>query len=355
MKILFHSNALTKRGDSVTVSSYAKALNLFYGYDCKIVFDVNNTNNSKEVISSLISSGFDIYGYKNLNDLNIYAHKLNVDVVYWLKSGENDNKYLKDCKNVIHAVFNQVAPHGDVYAYVSEWLAITASKNYANRSVNVFRNLKNIVRENFSPYSLSSTYKCAFSNLFNPFEFVPHIIDLPNSQVNFRSKYGISDRSFLIGRIGGYTEFNIPFVKNTIETILNDDLNNIFIFVNTEPFITHNRVIFINNYIDEFEKSSFISACDMMLHARSMGESFGISIAESLSLNIPVASCIIGHDKNHHSLLNSTGLLYQDSDELMSVYSKIKSGFYKSIDLRSNVLLFTPEKVSEKFKEVFLS
>jgi glycosyltransferase involved in cell wall biosynthesis len=355
MKILLHSYAITKRGDSISLQTYAKALKKYYEIECEIVYDKNNENNSIESINNLINQGLSLYSYEDIDDLNFYAEKNNFDLVYWIKSGENDGKYVRNCKNVIHAVFNQVSPHGDAYAYVSEWLAKTAFTNYKSRLVNVYRNSKNVFRSNFSEYSIKNTLTCTFSNLIKPFEFVPHIIDLPNSNINFRQKYGISNNAFVIGRIGGYSEFNIEFVKITINKILNDDKNNILIFVNTEPFISHDRVLFINNYIDENEKASFISSCDMMLHARMMGETFGFSIAEALSMNVPIAACTIGHDKNHLYLLESTGLLYNNSEELFNIYLSIKYKYYKSIDLKEKVIDFTPEKVAEKFKNVFLN
>ena len=354
MKILLHSYAVTKRGDSISLLTYAKALKKFYDIECQIVFEKNNKNNSTEAIKNLIKQGLSLYSYDNINELNIHAEKNNIDLVYWIKSGENDGKYVKNCKNVIHAVFNQVSPHGDKYAYVSEWLANAASKNYKNRIKNIYRNSKNIFNDNFSKYSIKNTLECTFSNLLTPFEFVPHIIDLPQSDISFRKKNGISDKAFIIGRIGGYTEFNIDFVKITVKKILEDDKNNIFFFVNTEPFIEHERVIFINNYIDENEKSSFISSCDMMLHARMMGETFGFSIAEALSLNVPVAACTIGNDKNHHFLLESTGLLYNNEEELFNIYLNVKNRYFHGFNLKDKVINYTPEKVAKKFKKVFL-
>ena len=57
MKILLHSYAVTKRGDSISLLTYAKALKKFYDIECQIVFEKNNKNNSTEAIKNLIKQG----------------------------------------------------------------------------------------------------------------------------------------------------------------------------------------------------------------------------------------------------------------------------------------------------------
>ncbi len=40
-----------------------------------------------------------------------------------MKSGQDDGLVAQSCRTVVHSVFKFCEPHGDVYAYVSEWLA----------------------------------------------------------------------------------------------------------------------------------------------------------------------------------------------------------------------------------------
>ena len=63
----------------------------------------------------------------------------------------------------------------------------------------------------------------------------------------------------------------------------------------------------------------------MMIHARKMGESFGIAIAESLYFNVPIAASNMGKDKNHTILLKNSGLIYSNEIELIDLYKKIKT------------------------------
>ena len=55
-----------------------------------------------------------------------------------------------------------------------------------------------------------------------------------------------------------------------------------FLFMNTPEFYIHPRVIYLSPETNLQKKADFILACDAMLHARSLGESFGLSVAEFL-------------------------------------------------------------------------
>ena len=354
MKLILHSNALTRRGDAITLRNYSIYLKKYYNINSTIAFNSNSTSNSTEVINKLKEEKIKLFDYKSKNELLRYAYDNNFENIYWLKSGEFDDNLIPGIKNSIHAVFNVVSPHGNVYAYVSEWLAKEASRNYYNRLFNSARILKNGIK-NPSLEKFKLLGQTITQNTLKNFEFVPHIIQPPLALgLNFREKYGISNDSFLIGRIGGFDQFDIEYVHKTIEKILEDDNKNIFVFINTKIFIVHERVFFLNDYISDEIKSCFIKSCNMMIHARKMGESFGIAIAESLYFNVPIAASNTGKDKNHTILLKNSGLLYSNEIELIDIYKKIKSGFYKGVNLKDNIKMFSPELVINKFKKIFI-
>jgi glycosyltransferase involved in cell wall biosynthesis len=125
----------------------------------------------------------------------------------------------------------------------------------------------------------------------------------------------------------------------------------VFLFVGTEPFTNHPNVKFINEIYDPVKKANFINTCDCMLHARQRGESFGLSIAEFLSLNKPVLSWNNGHDRNHIEMLKDSGTLYNNIPELDSMIKGIKD---INQDWTKRVEEFKPAAVMQKFKEVFL-
>ena len=93
--------------------------------------------------------------------------------------------------------------------------------------------------------------------------------------------------------------------------------------------------------------------CDAMIHARAMGESFGLAISEFLYLDKPVIAWPGGGDQNHVKMLGEEGLWYNQDDELYNHLVNTKqqdhNGRYKKL-----VDQFTPESVMQKFNEVFL-
>jgi hypothetical protein len=88
-----------------------------------------------------------------------------------------------------------------------------------------------------------------------------------------------------------------------------------------------------------------------MLHARERGESFGLSIAEFLSLNKPVLAWNNGHDLNHLDMLKDSGLLYNDANDLNSLLHNLPD--FKE-DWTKRVEQYKPTPVMNKFKKVFI-
>jgi hypothetical protein len=88
-----------------------------------------------------------------------------------------------------------------------------------------------------------------------------------------------------------------------------------------------------------------------MLHARQRGESFGLSIAEFLSMNKPVLAWNDGHDLNHLDMLKDSGLLYNDESHLNELIRSLPD--FKE-DWTKRVEQYKPVPVMNKFKEVFL-
>ena len=90
-----------------------------------------------------------------------------------------------------------------------------------------------------------------------------------------------------------------------------------------------------------------------MIHARSDGESFGLSICEFLFHNKPVISCGLGRDQNNVDLLKDNGLVYYNKYQLLENIFKLKNKMLNK-DYQKIVEPFSPENVMKKFNEVFL-
>lgn len=321
MKIAFQSNTLCHRGTTVAILDYAKYNQEILGNESIIVYPSNFRDSgvsqdslTQQDVLEEVSKQFPVFGYCSLEELDKIIEDNAIDATYFIKGGFNDGVVTTKSKNLIHAVFQANQPHGDKYAYISEWL----SEHMSNKQI----------------------------------DYVPHIVDLPKTkQINFREKLGIDKDKIVIGRIGGLHQLDIPFVLETIASFAYKNPNYIFVFVNTFKFVNLPNIIFIDPIIDEQEKTDFILSCDAMIHGRSDGESFGLAICEGLFHNKPVFCFNGGRDKHHITLLKDSGLLYNNSVELYNMLLNVKTYH----DSYSKIIQkFNPQTVMEKFKKVFL-
>lgn len=317
MKILFHTNTLNYRGTTVAVADYARYNQDILGNEsviayCKTNGQEKDMGNEPAVIEAL-EKKFKVVGYR-AGFLEEKIDQEKIDIAYMIDSGQY-KPTPKNVKTAVHAVFQFNEPHGDRYAYISEWLSQEMTGGQL--------------------------------------PWVPHMIDLPSPTKNFRSHLGIRDDQIVVGRIGGYFTFDIAFVKSLVKSLVSEVDKFVFLFVGTQPFINHPNVKFINEIHDKQKKSNFIESCDVMLHARQRGESFGLAIAEFLSLNKPVLAWNNGHDKNHLIMLKESGTLYNNTLELKDMLLNIES-LKKQEDWTKRIREFNPETVIKKFKDVFL-
>jgi glycosyltransferase involved in cell wall biosynthesis len=315
MKILLHTNTLNYRGTTVAVTDYCKYLRNLRGLDpiisyCSSYPQDADMGNVSKVIETL-KKDYQVVDYET-GTLDKKLEELKIDLAYFLNSGQKEP--LPDvCKTAVHAVFQFNQPHGDKYAYISKWL----SDKMSNGTI----------------------------------PFVPHIVTLPQSTDNYRKFLNISDDQIVFGRIGGYSTFDIPEVKQYIVNLVNSTNDYVFLFVGTEKFCEHPNVKFINEIHDLQIKSNFIATCDAMIHARARGESFGLAIAEFLFHNKPVIACALGIDQNHTVMLENSGTLYSSINQLDHIVRNINSIKQNWSD---RVKEFSPENVIQKFEEVFL-
>ena len=318
MRTLFHTNTLNYRGTTVAVRDYARYNQEILGHESVIAYCKTNgiekdMGNEYAVIEAL-EKEFQVVGYRT-GDLEKKVDQLKIDTTYMISSGQKQTIDVPtNCNTVIHAVFQFNDPYGDRYAYISEWL----SQHMTN----------------------------------GKYPFVPHMVDLPKPTRNYREHLGIKPEQKVIGRIGGFFTFDIPFVKTLVHQLANSTDELVFLFVGTEPFIEHPNVKFVNEIHDPQKKTNFIETCDAMLHARQRGESFGLSIAEFLSLNKPVFAWNNGHDKNHLIMLKDSGTLYNNEVELKDMLLNVSRAIQQE-DWSKRVEDYKPGKVMKKFKEVF--
>jgi hypothetical protein len=253
-------------------------------------------------------------GSENMQALEKSCKDLKLDALYIQKTGRRyDGRFVYNIPQFIHVVGTHKEPHGKVYAYVSEWL----SEECSNKEL----------------------------------PFVPYMIHLPFNEETLRENLNIPKDAIVFGRTGGTYSWNIHFVNEVIYKVLNQRKDVYFLFANTDPFIKHDRVIFLEAFADLNYKRKFINTCDAMIHARLEGESFGAACAEFSLCNKPIITYFNSPERNHIFTLKDKGLYYNSSESLYDILLK-----FTLIEKDWNAYKeFTPEKVMEKFKNVFIN
>jgi hypothetical protein len=158
----------------------------------------------------------------------------------------------------------------------------------------------------------------------------------------------------VLASYGGQDSFNLPFVHETILKVLNKRKDLYFIFMNFLPFAQHERLIFLPGNSDINYKMQFINTADGMIHARGIGESFGLACGEFSIKNKPVMTYAMSPQRSHIEILGDKGLFYKGENDL----EKLLLGFdrqwqyEKSWDAYSKD--FSAQVIMPKFDQVFI-
>ena len=311
-KIAFHSNQLGIAGTEIALYDYALYNEELLGNNSYIISDANSNLDALKKFQNR----FEVFLYDKFEESFDFVKEHDIEYVYYIKFGTYDNKLIPNVKNLIHTVFPVKEIHGDKYVYVSEWLSDTMGM---------------------------------------PGNYVPHVVQLPSPISNYRNKLNIPESNIVIGRYGGYADFDLSFVHQTIYNVLRTRTDITFLFMNTEPFgPEHPNIIHVNKTYNLQNKANFIETCDYMIHGRNYGESFGLAICEFLYGGKPVISWIGGVNKNYINLLGDNGIWYYNSNDLYDTLfnltkSQVSADVYKSI-----VEPFSPKNVMKQFNHHFL-
>jgi len=313
MKIVFYQEHLCERGTTVALVDYAKYNISILGNESVIMYKKNHPLTHKKY-EEFIVKNFNTVTYSNQDEIDPILSNLKADYFYIICQGDQNEFNSKVAKNLIHAVFNVSKPHSHRFAAISD--------------------------------SLSR----------GKVPVVPHMISLKKGSelqgLEFRKKLNVPENSILIGRHGGLETFNLKIAHDAVKICA--DKGVYFVFLNTYKFVDHPKVFFLEAITDIQEKTNFIMACDAMIHARFLGETFGLAIGEFSVCNKPIitykhARSEWGED-HHLKTLGEYGFYYENVNELVNIIMNIK---YKIA--RNCYEKYSPEKVMEMFKSVFLN
>ncbi len=316
-KIGFDAGLMSLRGTHIAIFDYALQNQKILGNESVIFYDRLSEQIQPSVFQKF-QREFSLVPYDQFSEVRNTSALERIDAMYLIKSGERDDYFLPGVPNLIHAVFPQKIQemHGDIYAYVSKWL----SDECSNGKI---------------PY-------------------VPHMINLPLAGVSLRAGLGIPEGASVFGYYGGSDSFNLEFVKNVIAEIVHKNSQIYFLFMNIDRFIDHPQVIFMPGNPDPVFKSSFINTCDAMIHARGIGESFGLACGEFSIHNKPVITYALSPQRNHIEVLGSKAILYKGPHELKQIFFNFDRIWHQNQEWDCYSEEFSPAAVMKKFASVFL-
>jgi len=320
MNIGFFIRHFTERGTEVAIYDYAKYNEeILHNKSCIICF----TEKTQEKMGfpnmrhsyNKFKKRFQIIEINDIHEMSVVIDIFDLSFFYTQTSGGNDiyqfhNKNIwGNCKTIKHCVFDTTCPESDFYISIS---------HYLNQNLN--------------------------TNL----PVIPYIVDLPTSNDNLRDELNIPKDTIVFGRYGGFDQFDISIAHEAIITFLETNVNTYFLFMNTNIFYNHPRIIYLDKNIELDYKVKFINTCDAMIHARAMGETFGLSIAEFSIKNKPIITCSCG-DLEHINILGDKAIIYNSTEELVTIFKNIKSIINSKTDWNA-YKLYTPAYVMNLFK-----
>ena len=315
MKIAFHDNALSLRGTTVAIYDWAYWTRHYLGVDPIIMYNSKNQFNDEGVIEKF-SKEFPVFSYDDNFEIDTMLSKNNCDAFFMEKGGKPDGIISTVAKNLVNAIsICSVSDiHGDVYAMGSKWLS------------------------KITDYQIP---------------YVPYMVHLPDVEGDMREELSIPKDALVFGRNGGWETFDLPFVKKAIEQVLSERSDIWFVFQFTQPFIEHERVIHLPGSSDMNTKVKFINTCDVMLHARQVGESFGLSCAEFSIRNKPIITYLNSPERNHIDTLGEKGIYFETESDILHILRNLDKEEINSLEWNC-YQEYAPEKVVQKFKEIYL-
>ena len=235
---------------------------------------------------------------------------------YSIKYGKMNDAFTDIVPCAIHCVFDMSEPHGAAYAGVSKHLA----DRYVSKS------------------------------------FVPHMVNLPvGIKTNMRNELNIPEDAFVYGRHGGSDTFDLQFVKDLIYQTVNSRSDVWFVFLNTPVFCNHPHVLFLEGTSVMSEKVRFINTCDAMIHAQSLGETFGLSVGEFSIMGKPVVTYTGPQwHRCHLEILKDKAIGYENLKDLHQIFTTLNHDNVPKITDTEYSSVYSPAVVIQKFKEEFI-
>jgi hypothetical protein len=334
MNILFHSNQIGERGTEVALFDYAignKNIlknNSFIAVPKEKDFDTQ--------VLEKFKNNFMICLYSNQKEFENFVLKNDISLIYKIVHGKKETLPEIDIPFFIHCVYSTQSKYGTYYCPISE---------YINRW---FR---------------------------TKYPVLPHIVKkFPGISTTLKKELNIPNNAVVFGSYGGEDSFNISFVHQAICEIAKEQKDIFFIFMNIKSFINNNEeyknILFLPKNTDLIYKERFINTCDAMIHAQSLGETFGLAVAEFSVKNKPVITYTPGlihfvkeirryilrrsssYSMAHLEYLGRKAIKYSSKKKLKDIFLNFKRKYLKRVNYDCYSNRFSEESVMKIFSNI---
>jgi hypothetical protein len=313
MRVSFEGGRINERGVAVAMFDYASHARALLGVEPVVLHDARVPPDPTHV--ARFAQQFPTYSYESEEEMQRLIERERIDVAYFLKTARKDARVSRSCRTAIHEVFKFFHPHGDSYAYISQWLSETMTGGR--------------------------------------YPAVPHVVAPMAPRARLRAQLGIPNDAFVVGRHGALDQFNVPFAPRAIEDALARRKDLWFVFLNTARFSRHERVVHLPATPDRQAIADFVASCDVGMNARYVGETFGLAIAEFLAQDKPALVWAGGRDGNHLVLVDDPRYIYRTRADLTQKLCALEPCDWGGA-WSARVAPFAPAPVMASFAKTFL-
>jgi len=301
MKIAFHSSYLCYRGTEIALMDYARGNQEVLGNQSFFLLP-SREGGDRHPVAQTMRKIAPLRFYRNEEEREGILREEGADFFYCIKNGFNDGVFSRKVPTGIHAIFRESEFHGEIFAYVSPWLSEVMAYGKA--------------------------------------PWVPHMVSLSDEDGDLRTEDGgqmpedggrrsvvggrwsevkIPSDATVYGRHGGDDSFDIPWVQEAVVETAEKNPEVWFLFLNTREFrgaAGVPNIVFLPATADPILKRRFLNTCDIMLHGRMRGETFGLSCLEFAMLGKPVLTYADSPERAHLEILGKAAVGYRHAQDL---------------------------------------
>lgn len=278
------------------------------------------------------------------------------DFFYCVKNGFYDGIFSRRVPTGIHAIFRESEFHGDVFAYISDWLSRVMA--YGRAAVAPW--MVRLAKEDGNFRAEQEDRRADAGNQMPDTGGRRPEVGDPWSELK------IPREATVFGRHGGEDSFDIPWVQQAVLEVARDHPGIWFLFLNTRPFgdaAGLPNIRFLPATADPVRKRRFLNTCDAMIHGRQRGETLGMACLEFATVGRPVLTYADSPEQAHLEILGDSAVRYGNAHELRKLLQNPASvirhptfGGQSAEDGGSTGKFkeYQPEAAMRKFEEVFL-